>query len=180
MALGLLGKIARKKEEEGLHLHVEHLDHEDGEKRAYVSDAAGHTRFVLGSDTVCTSLLSSLRMVFVATPVVALLKCFDVQKRKEVEITKQSKISETPGKGHVMHTMLDTPLVRGEREGFAEVGGGRLDMARNKGCTLAEVFLFKTLTCTRFAHSRYISFIQYMCCTVPVSCRQNARHFTQS
>lgn len=61
--------------------------------------------------------------------------------------------------------MLDTPLVRGEREGFAEVGGVRLDMARNKGCTLAEVFLFKTLTCTRFARSRYNSFILYMCCT---------------
>jgi hypothetical protein len=35
----------------------------------------GHTRLVVGSDTVFTSLLSSLRMVFVATPVVALLKC---------------------------------------------------------------------------------------------------------
>ena len=29
--------------------------------------------------------------------------------------------------------MLDTPLVRGERVGFAEVVGVRLDMVRNKG-----------------------------------------------
>ena len=87
LALGSLGEIASKKVEEGLHLHVEHLDHEDGEKRS-ICDAAEHTRFVLGSETVCTSLLSSLRIVFVATPVVALLKCFEVQKIKQVEITK--------------------------------------------------------------------------------------------
>jgi hypothetical protein len=37
-------------------------------------------------------------MVFEATPVVALLKCFDVQKIEQVEITKQSKISDKPGK----------------------------------------------------------------------------------
>jgi hypothetical protein len=33
--------------------------------------------------------------------------------------------------------MLDTPRVRGEREGLAEVGGVRLDMLdmeKNKGC----------------------------------------------
>jgi predicted transcriptional regulator len=64
---------------------------------------------VLGSDTVCTSLLSSLRIVFEATPVVALLKCFDVQKIEHVEITTQSKISEKPRKGignahHAGHT----------------------------------------------------------------------------
>jgi hypothetical protein len=107
-------------------------------------------------------------MVFVATPVVALLKCFDVQKRKEVEITRQSKISEKPGKGHVMHTMLDTPLVRGEREGFAEVGGVRLDMVRNKDAQWADIFLFKTLTCTRFAHrSGQGTFHSYITCTVP-------------
>jgi hypothetical protein len=87
LALGSLGEIARKKVEEGLHLHVEHLYHEDGEKRS-ICDGAEHTRFVLGSETVCTSLLSSLRIVFVATPVVALLKCFEVQKIKRVEITK--------------------------------------------------------------------------------------------
>jgi hypothetical protein len=32
LALGPLREITRKEEEEGLHLHVEHLDHEGGEK----------------------------------------------------------------------------------------------------------------------------------------------------
>ena len=31
--------------------------------------------------------------------------------------------------------MLDTPLVRGERGAFTEVGGLRLDMVRNKDTT---------------------------------------------
>jgi hypothetical protein len=48
-------------------------------------------------------------MVFVATPVVALLKCFDVQKENKLDITKPSKISKKPGKGtsdahHAGHT----------------------------------------------------------------------------
>jgi hypothetical protein len=41
-----------------------------------------HTFFVTGSDTVLTSLFSSLRMDLVATPVVALLKCFGTRRRK--------------------------------------------------------------------------------------------------
>jgi hypothetical protein len=36
LALGSLGEIARKKEEEGLHFHVEHLDHEVSEKQTFV------------------------------------------------------------------------------------------------------------------------------------------------
>ena len=63
-----------------------------------------------------------------------------------------------------MHTMLDTPLVRGEREGLAEVGGVRLDMLdkeRNKGWT--RVSLFKSLTCARCSgqgtfHSSFITY----------------------
>jgi hypothetical protein len=61
-----------------------------------------------------------------------------------------------------MHTMLDTPLVRGEREGLAVVGGVRLDMVRKQGCTLSDASLFKTLTCIQFAvalgkvHPHYI------------------------
>jgi len=53
-----------------------------------VYDAVEHTRFALGSDTVCTSLLSSLRMVLEATPVVALLKCFTVRTAADCQGAK--------------------------------------------------------------------------------------------
>ena len=83
-------------------------------------DAGGRTRFVSGSDTVCTSLLSSLRIVFVATPVVALLKCLRIK----------NAVSERRVREHTPRTMLDTPLVRGERGVFIPLAGGvRLDMA---------------------------------------------------
>ncbi len=61
-----------------------------------------------------------------------------------------------------MRTMLDTPLVRGEREGFAEAGGARLDMAQGrKQEAMREcewrtslVLLFKALT---WVHTRLAS-----------------------
>lgn len=64
----------------------------------------------------------------------------------------------------MVHTMLDTPLVRGEREGLAEVGGVRLDMLdkeRNKGWPGLNVF--KSLTCAQRSgqgtfHSSFITY----------------------
>lgn len=40
------------------------------------------------------------------------------------------KSVRTEAKGHKTDTMLDTPLVRGERELFAEAGAVRLDIKR--------------------------------------------------
>jgi hypothetical protein len=60
-----------------------------------------------------------------------------------------------------MRTMLDTPLVRGEREGFAEAGGARLDMAQGRKQEARRecewrtslVLLFKALTWVHSSHS---------------------------
>src|ERR1700761_7765090 len=70
---------------------------------------ARHPRFAAGSDTVCTSLFNSLRIVFEATPVVALLKCCLVRRSRVWWSVRRLK------RPHATRTMLDTPLVRGER-----------------------------------------------------------------
>ena len=49
-----------------------------------------------------------------------------MQSKKSVKSWERRDENEKP-------TMLDTPLVRGEREGLAEVGGVRLDMVRGQG-----------------------------------------------
>ena len=77
------------------------LKRKEHEKRVCSVIKQRRTRFVLGSDTVCTSLLSSLRIVFVATPVVALLKCF-MANHTTRSVRVEGK--ETCDAHHVGHT----------------------------------------------------------------------------
>lgn len=70
-------------------------------------------------------------MVFVATPVVALLKCCNVSKHMtDREYDAVQKSVKSWERRDEKPTILDTPLVRGERVELAEVGV-RLDMVRN-------------------------------------------------
>lgn len=97
LRVGPLGEVAREEVEEGLHLGVEGLG--DGAvSRGRATRVGGRrTFFVVGSLTVLTRLLISLRMALAATPVVAVLKSIWLWPRRRAESLRGMRESMATG-----------------------------------------------------------------------------------